>query len=415
MQSWPRPLVPTVPGSAQGSLRLYDGERQHVRPVGPDRGTAKLYVCGITPYDATHLGHAFTYLTFDLVVRAWLDLGLDVDYAQNVTDVDDPLLERATATGVDWEELAQDQTELFRADMTALRVVPPDHYIGVMESVDQIAATVAALRDAGIAYQIPGGPSDYRDWYADRSQVQGFGEVSHLNHDEMMTVFAERGGDPDRVGKRDPLDWLLWRESREDEPSWPSEVGQGRPGWHVECTTIALGSLGGTAHVQGGGSDLVFPHHEMCAAEGRALTGEPFADAYVHVGMVGLDGEKMSKSRGNLVFVSRLRSEAVDPMAIRTALLSHHYRSDWEWTDAELPRAEHRLELWRRAVNGQTAVSAEAVVETVRDALRDDLHADVAMTAIDAWAAAALAAPTDQPDARAAVATLVDALLGIRL
>ncbi len=412
MKSWPRPVVPVLPASTDGRLRLYDSATRSVREVGPTSGEARLYVCGITPYDATHLGHAFTYLTFDLVLRTWLDLGLTVTYAQNVTDVDDPLLERATATGVDWTELAEDQTELFRADMTALRVVPPDHYVGVVEAVDRIAATVAHLRDTGVAYQITEGPAD---WYVDRSRVSGFGQVSHLDHDEMLATFAERGGDPARPGKRDPLDWLLWRQEREGEPAWPTSVGRGRPGWHVECTTIATEALGDTAHVQGGGSDLVFPHHEMCAAEGRAVTGKPFAEAYVHVGMVGLDGEKMSKSRGNLVFVSRLRASAVDPMAIRTALLAHHSRTDWEGTDADLRRAEQRLELWRRAVHGATAVSADDLVVVVRESLRDDLHADRAMTAVDEWARASLTGRADDPDARALVGATVDALLGIRV
>lgn len=412
MLSWPRPSVPLVPGSGSDRLRLYDSAARRVREVGPATGVARLYVCGITPYDATHLGHAFTYLTFDLVVRCWLDLGLEVDYAQNVTDVDDPLLERATATAVDWRDLAQEQTDLFRADMTALRVVPPDHYVGVVESVDRIAATVAALRDRGVAYQVSDG---YADWYVDRSRVEGFGDESHLGRDEMLEIFAERGGDPQRPGKRDPLDWLVWRQEREGEPAWDAEVGRGRPGWHVECTTIATKALSGTAHVQGGGSDLIFPHHEMCAAEGRALTGEPFADAYVHVGMVGLDGEKMSKSRGNLVFVSRLRADGVDPMVVRAALLSHHYRGDWEWTSAELPRAAARLDVWRRALNGSTAVGAGPVLASVRAAVRDDLQVERAMAAVDAWAEAALAAPIDDPDARASVRALLDSLLGLRL
>ncbi len=412
MHAWPRPYVPALPASGPERLSLYDSAAEAVRPVGPTAGEARIYVCGITPYDATHLGHAFTYLTFDLVIRAWLDLGLDVDYAQNVTDVDDPLLERAAATGADWEELAKEQTDLFRADMTALRVIPPDHYVGVVESVQEIAATVARLRDLGVAYQVTEG---YADWYADRSRVTAFGDVSHFDHDEMLATFAERGGDPDRPGKRDPLDWLLWRQEREGDPAWDSEVGRGRPGWHIECTTIATQSLDGQVHVQGGGSDLVFPHHEMCAAEGQALTDHDFADAYVHVGMVGLDGEKMSKSRGNLVFVSKLRAAGVDPMAIRTALLGHHYRTDWEWTDADLARAHERLDLWRKAVQGRTAVPAADLVTEVREALRDDLHAERALAAVDAWAIASLTAATDDPDARVTVSTLVDALLGVRL
>ncbi len=412
MQSWPSPSVPTLPSIAGDRLRLYDSAAQGIRAVGPASGAARLYVCGITPYDATHLGHAFTYLTFDLVLRQWRDRGLAVTYAQNVTDVDDPLLERATATGADWEQLAQNQTDLFRADMTALRVVPPDHYVGVVEAVDRIAATVVRLRDLGIAYQLE---DQYADWYVDRSRIDGFGEVSHLDQAAMLATFAERGGDPQRPGKRDPLDWLVWRQAREGEPAWDSPVGRGRPGWHIECTTIATEALGGTADVQGGGSDLVFPHHEMCAAEGGAVTGRPFANAYVHVGMVGLDGEKMSKSRGNLVFVSRLRAQGVDPMAIRVALLSHHYRTDWEWTDAELPRAEARLDLWLRAVRHGNGDGVDQLIGDVRTALRDDLHADRAMDLVDAWAHRVLAAEGHHRSAGDEVRSVVDALLGIDL
>ncbi len=412
MRSWPRPSVPSLPPAA-GRLRLHDTATLQVRPVGPSSGPARLYVCGITPYDATHLGHAFTYLTFDLVLRAWLDQGLPVVYAQNVTDVDDPLLERARDRGLDWRGLAERETQLFRDDMTALRVVPPDHYVGVVESVDAIAAAVARLRALGVAYEVDG------DWYADRTTAARFGEVGRLEVATMLALFAERGGDPDRPGKRDPLDWLLWRRERPGDPAWETVLGRGRPGWHIECTTIAQRALGGPVHVQGGGSDLVFPHHEMCAAEGRALTGEPFADAYVHVGMVGYDGEKMSKSRGNLVLVSRLRAAGVDPMAVRLALLAHHYRRDWEWTDADLDQARERLATWRAATAAAGGLPAAPVVAGVREALRDDLHADTALRVVDAWAEASLAAAAGpgatEPDAPATVRTLVDALLGVAL
>nr|NLI50836.1 cysteine--1-D-myo-inosityl 2-amino-2-deoxy-alpha-D-glucopyranoside ligase [Propionibacterium sp.] len=405
MQAWARPDVPSLTRSP-GRPRVFDTRAGRLVPVGPERGTARLYVCGITPYDATHLGHANTYVAFDLLVRAWLDAGLLVDYAQNVTDVDDPLLERAAATGVDWAELAASQIELFRTDMVALRVVPPQHYRGVVESMDTIVAAVDHLRARGDAY--PADDPEYPDWYFAGEHL---GDVSGLSAAEALPVFAERGGDPDRPGKRDSLDSLLWRLARPGEPSWPAPMGRGRPGWHIECAAIAQAVLGATVDVQGGGSDLVYPHHEHSAAQAHALSGQDFARAYVHAGMVGYQGEKMSKSRGNLVLVSQLRAAGHDPMAIRLVLLAHHYRTDWEYTDADLAAAEARLAAWRDAVRRPTGPAASATVARLRESLRDDLDAPRALAAMDAWSAA----PGDDAEAPAAVAAAVDALLGVRL
>jgi L-cysteine:1D-myo-inositol 2-amino-2-deoxy-alpha-D-glucopyranoside ligase len=341
-----------------------------------------MYVCGITPYDATHLGHAATYLAFDLLNRAWRDAGHDVLYVQNVTDVDDPLLERATATGVDWEELAERETELFRHDMTALRVLSPDHYVGAVEAIPLVVEMVQQLQKRDAVYEVDG------DLYFSVRSDPRFGEVSNLSDDEMLKVFGERGGDPDRPGKQDPLDCLLWQAERPGEPAWDSDLGRGRPGWHIECSAIALHHLGEEFDVQGGGSDLVFPHHEMSASEAQsAVEGLTFARAYTHAGMVGYEGEKMSKSKGNLVLVSRLRESGVDPMAIRLALLAHHYRSDWEWTDADLTAAQDRLAHWRTALDHASREQAERLVQAVRTALAVDLDAPGALGVIDAWAA----------------------------
>ncbi|TKK83670.1 cysteine--1-D-myo-inosityl 2-amino-2-deoxy-alpha-D-glucopyranoside ligase [Herbidospora galbida] len=401
MQSWSSSNVPSLPGQGH-PLRLYDTAAREIRTTEPGP-VARMYVCGITPYDATHLGHANTYLAFDLVNRAWRDAGHEVHYTQNATDVDDPLLERAQRDGQDWRELAEDQIELFRTDMTALRILPPAEYVGVTEVVDQVAALIERLGEA--TYTIDG------DVYFARTAAPKFGAVSGYDEETMLALFGERGGDPERPGKRDPLDWLLWRAERPGEPSWPSAFGPGRPGWHVECTTIALANLGPGFDVSGGGSDLIFPHHEMGACEGHVATGEwPFAKAYVHAGMVGLDGEKMSKSRGNLVFVSKLRQHA-DPMAIRLALLGHHYRADWEWTDADLTGATARLARWREAVARPAGPSGAAVLETVRERIADDLDAPGALAAIDAWAAA----EGDDPKAPELVRDIADALLGITL
>jgi L-cysteine:1D-myo-inositol 2-amino-2-deoxy-alpha-D-glucopyranoside ligase len=408
MRSWPTCKVPTLPGRG-GPLRLYDTASGQVRETTPGQ-TARLYVCGITPYDATHLGHAATYLAFDLVHRVWCDAGHDVHYVQNVTDVDDPLLERAAHTGENWMHLAQREIELFREDMTALRVVPPDDYIGAVESVPQFTEAITELLATDAAYYVD------EDIYFDVSSSGHFGYESNYDRDTMLTLFAERGGDPQHAGKRDPLDSLLWRGQRQGEPYWDTSLGKGRPGWHIECSVIARSQLGMGFDVQGGGSDLIFPHHEHSAAHAEALTGEfPFAKHYVHAGMIGLDGEKMSKSRGNLVLVSKLRVGGVDPMAIRLALLDGHYRADREWTGGRLPMAEVRLSRWRAAALLPSGPPAQALLAEVRAALADDLDTVTAIAAIDRWVAAANADGAADAEAPTLMAALVDALLGIEL
>jgi L-cysteine:1D-myo-inositol 2-amino-2-deoxy-alpha-D-glucopyranoside ligase len=365
-----------------------------------------MYVCGITPYDATHMGHAATYVAFDLLNRAWRDAGHEVHYVQNVTDVDDPLLERAAATGVDWAELAERETELFREDMTALRVLPPDEYVGAVESIPLHVELIERLRSRGHVYDVDG------DLYFDVHADVRFGQVSGLDEAQMLRIFPERGGDPDRPGKKHPLDCVLWQRERPGEPAWDSELGPGRPGWHIECSAIALRYLGKEFDVQGGGSDLAFPHHEMSASHAQAaFDGLSFARSYVHAGMVGYQGEKMSKSKGNLVLVSRLREAGVDPMAIRLAILAHHYGSDWEWTDEDLDRAKARLESWRTAAAGATSGEAEELTTAVRAALANDLDAPAAVAALDEWAAG----PPGDGSGEARVRDLVDALLGVRL
>ena len=352
MESWPAPRVPSIPGTPV-PLKLYDTATRSVRPSEID-DSASLYVCGITPYDATHLGHAATYLAFDLIQRVWLDNGVEVHYVQNVTDVDDPLLERARRDSVDWADLAQAETQRFRDDMTALRVLPPEEYVGAVESMDDISAAVIELMNSGAAYRID--DDEYPDVYFDITASGSFGYESGYDRPTMLRLSAERGGDPDRPGKRDPLDPLLWRMERPDEPAWDSSLGAGRAGWHVECAVIAGKRLAMPLTVQGGGSDLIFPHHECSAAHAEVLYDvKPFAESYVHAGMLGLDGEKMSKSRGNLVFVSKLRADGVDPMALRLALLSDHYRSDRFWTPDQLDTAVARLSGGERPRTGSAS------------------------------------------------------------
>ncbi|RAJ60032.1 L-cysteine:1D-myo-inositol 2-amino-2-deoxy-alpha-D-glucopyranoside ligase [Streptomyces sp. Amel2xB2] len=409
MHAWPASEVPALPGQGR-DLEIHDtatGGRVTLAP-GP---VARIYVCGITPYDATHLGHAATYNAFDLVQRVWLDTKRQVHYIQNVTDIDDPLLERAEATGEEWAALAERETSLFREDMTALRMLPPRQFVGAVESIPRIVPLVERLRELGAAYDLEG------DVYFSVDADPHFGEVSRLDAETMRVLSAERGGDPERPGKKSPLDPMLWRAAREGEPQWDgASLGPGRPGWHIECVAIALEHLGMGFDVQGGGSDLAFPHHEMGASHAQALTGEyPFAQTYVHAGMVGLDGEKMSKSKGNLVFVSQLRREGVDPAAIRLTLLAHHYRSDWEYTPALLDEARTRLARWRAAVSRPDGPPADAVVEEIRAALADDLNSPAALTAVDRWAAAQEAGGGSDQGAPGVVSRAVDALLGVAL
>jgi L-cysteine:1D-myo-inositol 2-amino-2-deoxy-alpha-D-glucopyranoside ligase len=295
--------------------------------------------------------------------------------------------------------------------MTALRMLPPAHYIGAVEAIPGIVPLVERLKDLGAAYELDG------DIYFSVDSDPHFGKVSHLDATTMRILSAERGGDPDRPGKKNPLDPMLWMAAREGEPSWDGgSLGRGRPGWHIECVAIALDHLGMTFDVQGGGSDLAFPHHEMGASHAQTLTGEyPMAKVYVHAGMVALNGEKMSKSKGNLVFVSQLRRDGVNPAAIRLALLAHHYRSDWEWTDGVLDEAVQRLGRWRAAVSRPDGPSADALVEEIREALADDLNAPAALVAVDRWAAAQEAAGGTDTGAPGLVSRAVDALLGVAL
>ncbi|WP_066519040.1 cysteine--1-D-myo-inosityl 2-amino-2-deoxy-alpha-D-glucopyranoside ligase [Curtobacterium ammoniigenes] len=417
MRAWSAPELPTAP---EGGRRPRVRDTATGRTVDPAEGeeTATLYVCGITPYDATHLGHATTYLAFDSLQRAWRDAGLDVEYAQNVTDVDDPLLERAARDGVPWRDLADEQIDLFRSDMEALRILPPDHYVAVTDEVQRIGEAVAYLLESGAAYRVPTSDARDDDIYFDVRQPNSawsLGRESRLDAETMLRLSAERGGDPDRPGKRDPLDPLLWRAARTGEPSWESTVGEGRPGWHIECSVIAGDRLGAPISVQGGGSDLIFPHHEMSAGHTAALAHAPLARAYVHTGMVAYQGEKISKSLGNLVTVRGLLNDGVDARVIRLALLAHKYSDDWEWFDAERISAERRLARWDEWARSAPQVSsAEATSEgteaiaRIRGRIADDLDTPGAIAAVDAAIAAGVAATPS-------LVAVIDALLGIRI
>jgi L-cysteine:1D-myo-inositol 2-amino-2-deoxy-alpha-D-glucopyranoside ligase len=444
MDSWRRVDVPVLPGAGPAP-RLHDTATGELvlAAAGP---VATLYACGITPYDATHMGHAATYNAWDLLVRAWLDAMPEIAdappdpaarytviYVQNVTDVDDPLLERADRDGEDWRELARREIQRYRSDMEALRILPPTHLVGAVEALPLIERFTARMADRGALYDVD------EDLYFAKSADPRFGALSGpgtpCGYDpaEMADLSAQRGGDPGRPGKKDPLDTLVWRAERPGEPAWDSRFGRGRPGWHVECAAIATEYLGAAFDVQAGGSDLVFPHHELSASHARVALAPlegVFARVYAHAGMVSHQGHKMSKSLGNLVFVNRLLADGVDPMAIRMSLLAHHYRSDWEWAGAVLADADARLTRWRAALarteaaasagpDAPSAAAAEALAG-VRARLRDDLDAPGALGIIDRWADRMLAdAPTRITPADVTGARLVrdaaDALLGIRL
>ncbi len=402
MQPWSNVSVPAL-NLPSVDFQVFDSRSDKLKPL-PSAGIAKLYVCGITPYDATHMGHAATYVAFDTLNRFWQAIGVEVQYAQNITDIDDPLLERAKLTGRPWEEIATEQIDLFKTDMEALRVLPPQKYIGVVESMELIEQSAVRLQGLGIAYFVD------NDLYFDMTHTDILGEICHLLRDEMLDVFAQRGGDPLRPGKRNPFDALLWRGKSGDDPHWPSTLGSGRPGWHIECSAIATHYLGSQITVQGGGSDLKFPHHEISAAHAESLTGvQPFAQTFMHAGMVSLDGEKMSKSLGNLVFVSKLRAQDIDPMAIRLVLLAHHYRSDWEWFDSELEVAQARLQTWRMAF--ASPLGAPSPVTKMTGLLGNDLDTPAAIELVDDWAQKTLSGDNGEPTAP--VSNAVDAMLGV--
>lgn len=412
MHSWPAPHFDRVPGTSVPP-RLYDSADEAIRPLHIEGDTARMYVCGITPYDSTHLGHAATYLTFDLIYRVLLDAGKAVHYVQNVTDVDDPLFERAQRDGVDWKELGSSQIDLFRSDMEILSVFPPQNYVGAMEAIDQVITMVEKLLAVGAAYVVD--DPEYPDVYASVHATKHFGYESNYNAEQMAEFFAERGGDPQRPGKRDPLDALVWRAHREGEPAWDSPFGPGRPGWHIECSAIATDHLGSSFDIQGGGSDLKFPHHEFSAAHAEAaLKVERMADFYVHSAMIGLDGVKMSKSLGNLVFVHKLVEQGVEPSAIRLGVFAGHYRSDRDWSQAIVAEATKRLHTWREALShpGQLG-RAQALVQEMRQALSNDLDTPALLAAVDAWSMQSRG--EDDPAAGELVSQALDSLVGVRL
>ena len=380
MRSWPFPQLPKLPGAAPAVRVLDTRTGDFVTASGPE---ANLYVCGITPYDATHLGHAFTYVSFDILVRVLRDSGLDVSYTQNITDIDDPLFERAEATGVDWRELADSQVELFRSDMETLGVIPPTSWIAVSEILDPVEDAVRDLIEQGLAYGITG--DDGRtDYYTETGADEYTGD--HLKGIDLIEVFGENGGDPDRPGKKHPLDPMIWKGALGDDfRAEGDKPGAWRPGWHIECALIGRDTLGTSIDIQGGGADLVFPHQEMTVTHHLDFEPPVIVGGQMNTGIVAFEGEKMSKSLGNLVLVSKLVERGFEPMAVRLALLNHRWNSSWEYTDEELSLAERRLTRWRR-VRHTGGAGAEQLLAQVREQLADNLNTPAALEAIDDWA-----------------------------
>ncbi len=350
-------------------MQLYDTARRRVVPFEPGR-VVTMYTCGITPYDAAHLGHAAVYLTFDVLQRRLRDLGHQTQCVRNITDVDDDILRTARQMGVHYLDLAAEETARFDADMRALGLLPAFNEPRATSAIPDILGFIGMVLDSGHAYQAGGGV------YFSVGSFPRFGQISHLDREEMLRLAAENGGNPDDPYKRDPLDFILWQPSAPDEPAWSSLWGEGRPGWHIECSALALRELGTTIDLHGGGADLIFPHHECEAAQSEAATGETFVRHWMHQGLVGLEGTKMSKSLGNLVFVSDVLKNWEAP-ALRLAILSNHYRQPWEWRDEMMDEAARRLESWRSAGRG------DAGLEWVRRCLDDDLNTAAAVMAID--------------------------------
>jgi L-cysteine:1D-myo-inositol 2-amino-2-deoxy-alpha-D-glucopyranoside ligase len=352
-------------------IRLYDTARQEVVPFQPGP-VVKLYTCGITPYDSAHIGHAAVYLYYDVLQRRLRDLGHRTECVRNITDIDDPLFAKARELGVFYLDLAAEEIARFDECMSALGLLPAFSEPRATSAIPDILGFIGMVLDQGYAYQA-GGAVYFCVEHFDR-----FGQVSHLGRDEMLRLAAERGGAIDDANKRDPLDFVLWQPSAPDEPAWESLWGPGRPGWHIECSALALRELGTTVDLHGGGTDLIYPHHECEAAQSEAATGDrPFVRHWMHVGMVRLGGEKMSKSLGNLVFVGDLLKEW-DPAAVRLAILSQRYRDSWEWQDSLMVDAAARLDRWRGSSG-----PGDAAVDDVRAALDDDLDTPRALAAVD--------------------------------
>ena len=407
MNSWPKVYLPPIEGAVFKPLKLSDSNNGVVEL--DNSAQFSIYVCGITPYDATHLGHAATYLAFDLINRYKLLSGAQLNFIENVTDIDDPLLERAKRDNQSWQDLANTQTDLFRSDMSALRVLPPAALVKVTDSFDLIESFISRLDKAGHLYKLD------NDYYF---SVANFLAQIPMPIEQAIDIFAERGGDPKRAGKGHPLDPVIWIGNVDGDPGWPSSFGFGRPGWHVECTAIACNYLDKSGSnpiidLQGGGSDLIFPHHFMSAQIVKAAYGREFARHFVHAAMIGLNGEKMSKSKGNLVFVSKLLSEQVDPMVIRWALLSGHYQQDRQWSSDLLVTAQDQVDQVRSALARSEVAKTDRLIADLIGDIANNLDTPTALNRLLIWAKQSESDPVVNQSGQ--ISRAIDALLGLAL
>ncbi|HWV24598.1 MAG TPA: cysteine--tRNA ligase [Thermomicrobiales bacterium] len=317
-------------------MRVFNTQSQSLEEFTSESGHVGIYVCGVTPYDTTHTGHAFTFLTFDVLVRYLRYQGYEVTYVQNVTDIDDDVLRKARELGTDWRTLGTRETNQYLEDMRNLNALEFDHYVAATEHIAEIIDCVQKLIEAGVAYEVNG------NVYFEVSKDPDFGKLSHIPRGEMLPIANERGNFPDDPNKRDPLDFVLWQAAQPDEPTWISPWGEGRPGWHIECSAMSTRYLGSQIDIHGGGYDLIFPHHECEIAQAETAQGvKPFVRYWMHVGMTQYQGEKMSKSLGNLVYVKDLL-KTYSSDAIRLYLHAHHYRTSWMWFD-------HEMDGWEKA------------------------------------------------------------------
>jgi L-cysteine:1D-myo-inositol 2-amino-2-deoxy-alpha-D-glucopyranoside ligase len=380
---------------------MFDSKSQQNNEIGRNGKKVQIYVCGITPYDSAHLGHAFTYLTFDLVIRALNFIGRETNYVQNITDIDDPLFERARVSGTNWQSIVDSQMDIYRADMSALKILPPDHFVGVMENMDLIISRIGETISKDLSYQIG------TEWYFKTDPENLSKLVASVPNNELVAMAKERGCDTDRQGKVNALDPIIWKASKDDEPNWKQDFGTGRPGWHIQCISLANKFAELPLDIQGGGKDLIFPHHSMSEEQNAALGFGELALNYCHVGMVSYQGSKMSKSKGNLVFVHQLIDEGISPMVIRLALMSHHWRSDWEYTKVLIDDSREFYSELSKKFKGKfiSQIDQDQIIEI----MLNDLDAPKVLSFLKE------VKPLSESQNNVSIDLLLEALLGLKL